>query len=392
MSDADALLAAIRAAPDDDAPRLIYADWLDEHGQPERAEFIRLQCQLATLPQYSPERQILEKREQELLRVYRSKWSQAIAPIARDVEFHRGFVDTVAVGARKFVTHGDTLFDLEPIRNIKLLRLGSSAVTAAEFAKARSLSRIRGLTLQGNLDADGLRDLIALPGLKQLTALCLEGTFDGDGLEPIYAGRLPALESLRCDTEVSVVSEANLQRLVNSKGARSLKHLNLQHHNLKVAGVQAIAKSKYLKELVSLRLKHCAAGLGGTQALADAPNCRKLMVLDLRGNRLTDSAVRAIAESTQFDALQELYLGMNDIGPEGARILANWPGLSRLRVLHLYSCQIGDDGARALAASPHAANLWRLDVTMTGTSQAGDRALAESPFLKNAIVGSCRPD
>jgi uncharacterized protein (TIGR02996 family) len=45
MTDSDALLAAIRAAPDDDAPRLIYADWLDEHGQPERAEFIRLSVQ-----------------------------------------------------------------------------------------------------------------------------------------------------------------------------------------------------------------------------------------------------------------------------------------------------------------------------------------------------------
>lgn len=44
MSDEPALLAAIRAHPDEDTPRLIYADWLDENGQPERAEFIRLQC------------------------------------------------------------------------------------------------------------------------------------------------------------------------------------------------------------------------------------------------------------------------------------------------------------------------------------------------------------
>src|SRR5205823_3346972 len=34
----------IADAPDDDAPRLVYADWLDEHGQPERAEFVRLVC------------------------------------------------------------------------------------------------------------------------------------------------------------------------------------------------------------------------------------------------------------------------------------------------------------------------------------------------------------
>ena len=36
-------LRAICDNPADDAPRLVYADWLDEHGDPERAEFIRLQ-------------------------------------------------------------------------------------------------------------------------------------------------------------------------------------------------------------------------------------------------------------------------------------------------------------------------------------------------------------
>jgi uncharacterized protein (TIGR02996 family) len=38
-----AFLKAILANPDDDAPRLVYADWLDEIDQPERAEFIRRQ-------------------------------------------------------------------------------------------------------------------------------------------------------------------------------------------------------------------------------------------------------------------------------------------------------------------------------------------------------------
>jgi uncharacterized protein (TIGR02996 family) len=33
----------------DDAPRLIFADWLEEHGAAERAEFIRVQCELARL-------------------------------------------------------------------------------------------------------------------------------------------------------------------------------------------------------------------------------------------------------------------------------------------------------------------------------------------------------
>jgi uncharacterized protein (TIGR02996 family) len=47
-----ALLAAIWAAPHDDLPRLVYADWLDESGDPAkaaRAEFIRVQCELAKM-------------------------------------------------------------------------------------------------------------------------------------------------------------------------------------------------------------------------------------------------------------------------------------------------------------------------------------------------------
>jgi uncharacterized protein (TIGR02996 family) len=49
-TDRDALLAAILAAPADDAPRLVYADWLDEHGEGDRAEFIRLGCFLSHNP------------------------------------------------------------------------------------------------------------------------------------------------------------------------------------------------------------------------------------------------------------------------------------------------------------------------------------------------------
>lgn len=43
-----ALLASVLANPDDHAPRLVYADWLDETGtDPARAEFIRAWCFLA---------------------------------------------------------------------------------------------------------------------------------------------------------------------------------------------------------------------------------------------------------------------------------------------------------------------------------------------------------
>ena len=43
------LLAGVIASPDDDGPRMVMADWLEKRGQSERAEFIRVQCELARL-------------------------------------------------------------------------------------------------------------------------------------------------------------------------------------------------------------------------------------------------------------------------------------------------------------------------------------------------------
>ena len=43
------LIDAVLSQPSDDGPRLVYADWLDEHGVPLRANFIRVQCALASL-------------------------------------------------------------------------------------------------------------------------------------------------------------------------------------------------------------------------------------------------------------------------------------------------------------------------------------------------------
>lgn len=46
MTDTD-FLSAILAEPKADVHRLVYADWLDEQGREEQAEFIRVQCKLA---------------------------------------------------------------------------------------------------------------------------------------------------------------------------------------------------------------------------------------------------------------------------------------------------------------------------------------------------------
>jgi len=69
MTDERALLAAIWEDPHDDTLRLVYADWLEDHDQNARAEFIRVQCQLALLEEEdeTPQRSELAAREQKLL-------------------------------------------------------------------------------------------------------------------------------------------------------------------------------------------------------------------------------------------------------------------------------------------------------------------------------------
>lgn len=48
------LLAAVKAAPADDLPRKVLADWLEENGEQERAEFIRVQVELAKAEREPP--------------------------------------------------------------------------------------------------------------------------------------------------------------------------------------------------------------------------------------------------------------------------------------------------------------------------------------------------
>lgn len=66
MNEHEPFLEAIRRQPDSQGPRLVYADWLDERGDP-RAELIRVQCALERLDVRDPSWERLDRRERLLL-------------------------------------------------------------------------------------------------------------------------------------------------------------------------------------------------------------------------------------------------------------------------------------------------------------------------------------
>src|SRR5262245_47558149 len=93
MRDQEALLQAIREAPEEDAPRLVYADWLEEHGDPDGAEFITLQVQRARQPGEEASWRYLPPREEELLRKNQKAWLGPLARWKGEREFRRGLLE-----------------------------------------------------------------------------------------------------------------------------------------------------------------------------------------------------------------------------------------------------------------------------------------------------------
>src|SRR5262245_6222744 len=90
VNTAEALLAAVREQPDDDLPRLAYADWLEEHGDAPRAKLIRLQVERARLPEGDSKGAKLKRRENVLLKAH-PEWEQTSLGVAGAL--HRGFIE-----------------------------------------------------------------------------------------------------------------------------------------------------------------------------------------------------------------------------------------------------------------------------------------------------------
>ncbi len=112
MTDTEtALLNVIADQPDEDTPRLVYADYLDELGDPSsaaRAEFIRLHTRAARLAPGSAEREPLDDRIDQLLCAWDVAWQWELpAGFKRLCGYRRGFAHRAAVNATTVVDAAD---------------------------------------------------------------------------------------------------------------------------------------------------------------------------------------------------------------------------------------------------------------------------------------------
>lgn len=112
-SDRDALLRAILAEPAEDTPRLVFADWLDEHGEPARAETIREQIAWARGAPWTPGACVRISEEDAWLNFPAER--RAIHWL-----WDRGFLSRVDIKLVDFLAHAEAIFRVHPVTDVRL--------------------------------------------------------------------------------------------------------------------------------------------------------------------------------------------------------------------------------------------------------------------------------
>jgi uncharacterized protein (TIGR02996 family) len=262
MNDHDALLHAIAEHPEEDTPRLMYADWLEENGQPERADFVRNQVGLGQIGIDDPARRPLVQKNVRYLMNFVPQWKVELPQIpgVEWGDFNRGLIEEVqATTEQPIIDHATEIFAVPGIHVLRLRWLGTPPAphglprrTSAgeKLARVAELIRLRVLRLvAARAQAGTLRDLLASPHLGKLTALDLHGNRADDSVaEDIADGRFP--------------------------------------------------------DLAELWLGNNQVGADGALALAQSPHLTKLRLLDLSGNRGIDHATRTALKRRFGSALK----------------------------------------------------------------------------------------
>jgi uncharacterized protein (TIGR02996 family) len=128
-----ALVAAILADPDADAPRLALADWYEERGDEAgrlRAAFVRLHCEAARLSAADPRREPLLRAARRLERQGRPAWLAGLPAFARRAAFARGFVGHVELTGVRFRADMPAVWEREPVVSVAFTGGASDTVLA----------------------------------------------------------------------------------------------------------------------------------------------------------------------------------------------------------------------------------------------------------------------
>jgi uncharacterized protein (TIGR02996 family) len=324
------LLAAVLASPRDDAPRLVYADWLMEKGDP-RGELIARQVRDPDGPEDITEEQC-----------------RAWFPLRKKdmtVWFRRGFAEKIQIRKVGELDLLGKILAEHPVEHLELADVDRGKAIA-KLAASPHLGSIRKLTtVTGHLTAGMIESLL---GAKKqaIEELNIEDDFDLDGAQLI--ARWP-----------------------------NLTRLGIHRFALKLSHALPIVRGPVLTTVRSLGLGTMHDRGKDVSALAAALIANKkvkLTALELHWSKVSAATARALLE--RFDGLERLTLRNCWITDATARILAARPELAKLKWLRLHENRaIGDAGAKMLATTKFLDKIERLDLSSNKIGAPGQAAL-----------------
>ncbi|MBY0459916.1 MAG: TIGR02996 domain-containing protein [Gemmataceae bacterium] len=290
MTDGYALLRAIEEQPDEDTPRLAYADWLDEHAATDAdrawAELIRVQCSLARTPP-GPERGVLAVREARLLRTHAGEWAARLpAKLPRGAHYGRGF-PALHLSAAVFARHAAALAGFLPL---DWVRISHAPKALAELAGCPQLAHVRCLVLDGN----GLRNhhlpvLLGSPHLTNVRMLNLNHNH---------------------------VGTAGARALAGTTALPALRVLAVHDNPIKDAGLTALTDAAWFGRLTGLHASLCGISGAGLIRMAGLPQAGGLRDLDMGSVDGGDPVARAVLDSPHLKRLERLWLWLAGFGPD----------------------------------------------------------------------------
>ena len=330
-------LATILDRPAEDGPRLVYADWLEEQGDADRAEFIRVQIELARLPDDDPRHDRLTDRETSLRERHGEAWRAEIPEWARKgCDFGRGFLEHIIVWRDWRRDYGGALSAAAPVIKLTLQNVDDVVATFSPHPNVRWLSEL--VVLDDQMSYDGLMKLVnprsVVASLKALRFMGLGSNFGDTGVNILCLAEgltnLEHLELNRC-----AVPARGVQRLTDPDELNyltKLRRLDLTDNNLESDRVWTLTHSEFAKRLTHLTLNNNEITNDGAQAIVESPYLDNLTHLELDDNHIGDQAAIMLAE--RFSRLTRLSLARNLLTNAGAQRLRTAMG-PRARVTPL---------------------------------------------------------
>ncbi len=406
------LLAAIIEAPDDDAPRLVYADWLQSRGDP-RGELIQLQCQLAAAPD-DERRRAIKIAENKLFAAHGAAWIAPIreaVPVAHEFAPHkfeltRGFVEEAQL-TLDCVPYFDELWEKAPL--LRRLRLSPRSIFEMPVKKptldgvldAPQLARLKTLELHLMGAGNAAASVVArASNLRGLTTLEIRFSVWGEGVGMFAPG-----------TEDLAMDDVGIAELAGSEVLSNVETLIVDGNRITSLGVAAIAKGMWRLKRLEIgnnalepeTLARClqgpalagleVLGLSGTTfdpksigALVSSPALAKLRELDLERCHLGVEGIEALCKKLALPELRSLRLERNSLCDKGALAMAACEGFAKLTNLEAGHNRMGHKAAVALSSSENLARLERLTLNEPRWKPETAALFAASPTLAKAKI------